>query len=126
VKFSSRTLLAVAAFGAMAAGIIHTGPRGSLLAPAAQAQNFGERTVSGTVLNADSEPVSGATVFLQNQKTKTIRSFSSLTNGHFHFAQVDMTEDFDLWAEKNGKKSAVRTVSSWDARKDFISDLKLK
>ena len=38
----------------------------------------------------------------------------------------NMAEDFDLWAEKDGKKSAVKTVSSWDARKDFISDLKLK
>jgi hypothetical protein len=37
-----------------------------------------------------------------------------------------MAEDFDLWAEKDGHKSAVKTVSSWDARKDYISDLKLK
>jgi len=126
VRNNTATLLAALAFTAATAGIVPSGPRGSLIAPVAQAQNFGERTVSGTVLNADSDPVSGATVFLKNQKTKTIRSFSSLTNGHFHFAQVNMTEDFDLWAEKDGHKSAVKTVSSWDARKDFISDLKLK
>jgi Carboxypeptidase regulatory-like domain len=106
--------------------MVPTGPRGSLLAPEAQAQNFGERIVSGTVLNASSNAVAGATVFLQNQKTKTIRSFSSLANGHFHFAQVNMTEDFDLWAEKSGHKSEVKTVSSWDARKVFVTDLKLK
>jgi hypothetical protein len=126
VKLSTPTLLAAVAFAATAAGIVPLGPPGALIAPAAQAQNFGERTVSGTVLNANSDPVSGATVFLKNQKTKTIRSFSSLTNGHFHFAQVNMTEDFDLWAEKDDHKSTVKTVSSWDARKDFISDLKLK
>jgi hypothetical protein len=97
-----------------------------LLAPAAQAQNIGMRTVRGTVLNAASEPVSGATVFLKNTRTKTIRSYDSTSDGHFYFAQVDMSIDFDLWAEKDGKKSAVKTVSSWDARKDFISDLKLK
>jgi hypothetical protein len=84
------------------------------------------RTVSGTVLNASSEPVPGATVFLKDEKSKTIRSFDSTAEGHFHFAQVDMSIDFDLWAEKDGKKSAIKTVSSWDARKDFISDLKLK
>lgn len=126
MKYCKINLLAAAVFAALAAGVVPIGPMGGLIAPAAQAQNFGERTVSGTVLNADSEPVAGATVFLKNQKTKTIRSFSSIANGHFHFAQVNMTEDFDLWAEKNGKKSAVKTVSSWDARKDFISDLKLK
>jgi hypothetical protein len=126
VRYNTARLLAAFAFAAVAAGIIPSGPRGSLTAPVAQAQNFGERTVSGSVLNENSDPVSGATVFLKNQKTKTIRSFSSLANGHFHFAQVNMAEDFDLWAEKDGHKSAVKTVSSWDARTDFISDLKLK
>jgi hypothetical protein len=96
------------------------------LAPAAWGQNIGERTVSGTVLNESSQPVVGATVFLKNEKTKSIRSYISSANGHFHFAQVDMSVDFDLWAEKDGRKSATKTVSSWDDRKDFISDLKLK
>ena len=68
----------------------------------------------------------GATVFLKNQKTKSIRSYTSASNGSFHFAQVDMTDDYDLWAEKDGKKSATKTVSSWDARKDFETELKLK
>jgi len=82
--------------------------------------------VSGTVLSAGSQPVAGATVFLKNPKTKSIRSYNSTADGHFHFAQVDMTIDFDLWAEKDGKKTETKTVSSWDARKDFISDLKFK
>lgn len=95
--------------------------------PAAAAQNLGERTVSGTVLSvAASGPVVGATVFLKNEKTKSIRSFTSLDNGHFYFAQVDKDQDYDLWAEKNGKKSAIKTVSSWDSRTEFVSDLKLK
>jgi hypothetical protein len=110
----------------LAAGAIATGPGSTLITPSAWGQNLGQRTVSGTVLNADSHPVAGATVFLKNQKTKAIRSYASTADGHFHFAQIDMADDYDLWAEKDGKKSAVKTVSSWDARKDFISDLKLK
>ncbi|MFP5203935.1 MAG: carboxypeptidase-like regulatory domain-containing protein, partial [Acidobacteriota bacterium] len=93
---------------------------------AAQAQNLGDRTVTGTVLDAESNPAAGATVFLKNDKTKAIRSFTSLSNGHFHFAQVSKSQDYDLWAEKDGKKSAIKTVSSWDARTEFVSDLKLK
>jgi Carboxypeptidase regulatory-like domain len=119
--------LAAAIVGFLAAGAFSSSPGGALLAPAGWGQNVGgERTVSGTVLNAGSEPVVGATVFLKNEKTKTIRSFTSTSDGHFHFAQVDMSIDFDLWAEKDGKKSPTKTVSSWDDRKDFISDLKLK
>jgi hypothetical protein len=94
--------------------------------PVAHAQNLGERTVSGTVLDDAANRVQGATVFLKNQKSKTIRSFTSLDNGHFYFAQVNKAEDFDLWAEKDGKKSEVKTVSSWDDRAKYITDLKLK
>ena len=92
----------------------------------AQAQNLGQRSVAGAVVDADSRPVAGATVFLKNQKTKAIRSFTSTQNGRFHFAQVNMSLDFDLWAEKDGKKTAIKTVSSWDARKEFETELKLK
>ena len=123
---SRASWLTLTAVGFLALGAISAGPRYGILAPAAQAQNIGMRTVSGTVLNTESQPVTGATVFLKNQKTRTIRSYNSTADGHFHFAQVDMSVDFDLWAEKDGKKSTVKTVSSWDARKDFISDLKLK
>jgi len=105
---------------------VSPGGGNSFSAPRAAAQNLGMRTVSGTVLNPGSQAVAGATVFLKNTKTKAIRSYSTTPDGHFHFAQVDMSIDFDLWAEKDGKKSATKTVSSWDARKDFISDLKLK
>jgi Carboxypeptidase regulatory-like domain len=99
---------------------------GAPFARVATAQNLGERTVRGTVLSAESAPVAGATVFLKNEKTKAIRSFTSVANGHFQFSQVNKDQDYDLWAEKDGKKSTVKTVSSWDARNDVVSDLKLK
>lgn len=104
-------------------GIPLTGTHSAFVA---QAQNLGQRTVTGAVLTGDSQPVTGATVFLKNQKTKAIRSFTSTKDGRFHFAQVNMSSDFDLWAEKDGKKTAVKTVSSWDARKDFETELRLK
>jgi hypothetical protein len=37
-----------------------------------------------------------------------------------------MAEDHELWAEKDGRKSTVKTVSEWDARKEFETELKLK
>lgn len=92
----------------------------------ASAQNIGQRRVTGSVVDADSNPVSGATIFLQNQKSKAIRSYTSSKDGRFQFAQVNMAEDYDLWAEKDGKRSATKTVSSWDARKEFETELKLK
>jgi hypothetical protein len=37
-----------------------------------------------------------------------------------------MAEEHELWAEMNGKKTAVKSISSWDARKEFEVELKLK
>ncbi len=125
---SSRVrLLGGIVFAVMAAGIFNLGPgSGFIEPPTAQAQNFGSRTVTGIVVDEDSKPVSGAIVFLRNQKTKTIRSYTSTAKGTFYFAQVSMVQDFDLWAEKGKQKSTTKTVSSWDSRKEFATELKLK
>jgi hypothetical protein len=127
VRINRTILLSAAALAVLASGMVTLGSRDALVAPSsAQAQNLGERVVSGAVLMEDSTPVIGATVFLKNQKTKSIRSYTSTEKGHYYFAQVNMAEDYDLWAEKAGKKSPVKTVSTWDSRKAFVSDLKLK
>jgi hypothetical protein len=118
--------LAAIVCGLLALAALQGSQRAHFAPAAAWGQNLGERTVTGTVLNESSQAVAGATVFLKNQKTKAIRSYTSTQDGHFHFAQIDMSVDYDLWAEKDGKKSATKTVSSWDTRKEFISDLKLK
>lgn len=117
-------LAAWAAFAVLAAGLIPLAQHGGV--PQAQAQNLGQRSVSGSVVDAESAPVAGATVFLKNLKTKAIRSYTSGSNGRFHFAQVNMTDDYELWAEKSGKKSVTKTVSSWDARKEYETELKMK
>ena len=122
MKFGAR-VAAGAVFAALAFGVI---PFAAFLAPAIHAQNLGQRAVNGSVVDADSAPVVGATVFLRNTKTKSIRSYTSTKDGRFRFVQVNMSEDYDLWAEKDSKKSAVKTVSSWDTRKEFECELRLK
>lgn len=121
MKMSRTIVLACAVVTALTIGSFST--RSSLRA---HAQESTPRTVSGAVLDAGDQPVIGATVFLRNTKTKSIRSFTAVEKGHYYFAQVNKVDDFELWAEKDGKKSAVKTVSSWDTRSQFVSDLKLK
>jgi hypothetical protein len=124
MKLNRAGVAAAVVYAALAAGLVPVGRNGGL--EAAQAQNLGQRVVTGSVIDADSAAVSGATVFLQNLKTKSIRSYTSVKDGRFRFAQVNMSDDYDLWAEKDGKKSAIKTVSSWDARKEFETELRLK
>ena len=122
MKGNRARLAAWVAMAAFAVGFIPVVQNFSV----AHAQNLGQRNVAGLVVDGNASPVQGATVFLKNIKTKSIRSFTSASNGSFRFAQVNMTDDYDLWAEKEGKKSGTKTVSSWDARKEFQTELKLK
>jgi hypothetical protein len=124
MKLNRVNVIAGSVFAILVSGMVPTITH--LEMPAAQAQNFGQRVVTGSVADAESAPVPGATVFLRNVKTKSIRSYTSEKGGRFRFAQVNMADDFDLWAEKDGKKSAIKTVSSWDTRKEFETELKLK
>lgn len=124
MKFNRTRLAAGVVFAALAAGVVPVVP--SLGPLEAIAQNLGQRTVSGAVVDGDSNPVAAATVFLKNQKTKAIRSYTSSKDGRFYFAQVNMAENYDLWAEKNGRKTATKTVSNWDSRKNFETELKMK
>ncbi len=127
MKVNRARLAAWAAFAALTAGMVPFVQHFAVLGePLAQAQNMGQRNVTGSVIDNDSGPVAGATVFLKNIKTKSIRSYTSASNGRFRFAQVSMTDDYDLWAEKDGKKTTTKTVSSWDARKEFETELKMK
>ena len=121
------SLAAGAVIALLAAGLVPLGSRGGFLAPvAADAQNMGYRVVFGNVVDNDSAPVVGATVFLKDLKSKAIRSYTSAEKGRFRFTGVNMAEEHELWAEMNGKKTAVKIISSWDARKEFEVELKLK
>jgi len=131
VRFNRTSLAVGIAFALLASGLLPTASRisqsGLSLGPVcAQAQNLGQRVVMGAVVDANSAAVVGATVFLKDLKTKSIRSYTTADKGRFQFAQVNMSQDYDLWAEKDGKKTAVKTVSSWDARKQFEVELKMK
>lgn len=120
-----------AGMAALALGLVAVpsapGGAGQLVAPQAYAQDeLSFRVVSGEVMNDSDAPVPSAIVFLKNLKTKSIRSYTSASDGTYEFVQVNMAVDYELWAEKDGKKSAVKTVSTWDTRKKFVANLKLK
>ncbi|MFC5863467.1 carboxypeptidase-like regulatory domain-containing protein [Acidicapsa dinghuensis] len=105
-------------------GSSHVEP--SIVAPEAEAQNFGQRVIQGKVLDDSEQAVVGATVFLENVKSRDVKSFTTPQSGSFRFAQVGMVDDYQVWAEKGKKKSSVKTISSFDSRKEVDFDLHLK
>ena len=83
------------------------------------------RTVHGEVIDKSEDAVVSAVVFLKNTHTNAVRSYISDDQGNYRFSGLDPNVDYEVYAEKNGEKSATRTVSSFDSKKDIVINLKI-
>lgn len=85
------------------------------------------RSVRGVVVDKASEsPVSSAVVFLKNTRTNAVRSYIADEEGNYRFSGLDPNVDYEIHAEKDGAKSATRTISSFDNKKEIVLPLKLE
>lgn len=92
--------------------------------PVAVAQQA-QRVVQGKVVDKADAGVKGATVYLKDGHTLSVRSYIATDDGSFRFGQLAQNTDYELWAEVNGKKSAVKNLSSFDSRPTFNINLKI-
>ena len=83
------------------------------------------RTVEGEVCSKDGSPIQGAVVYLKDEKSLAVKSYLSDEQGHFHFRQLSMSLDYDLWAELNGKRSKTKSISQFNSKPDLQYKLKL-
>jgi Carboxypeptidase regulatory-like domain len=85
------------------------------------------RTVRGVVVDKSSEaPVPSAVVFLKNTRTNAVRSYIADDEGNYRFSGLDPNVDYEIHAEKDGAKSATRTISSFDNKKEIVFPLKIE
>jgi hypothetical protein len=85
------------------------------------------RTVHGVVMDKSSEaPVPSGVVFLKNTRTNAVRSYIADDQGNYRFSGLDPNADYEIHAEKDGAKSATRTISSFDSKKEIVLNLKLE
>jgi hypothetical protein len=83
------------------------------------------RTVRGTVLDKDENPLASAIVHLKNVRTLTVRTYISDSAGQFRFSGLDPNVDYELHAEHDNLTSSSRTISSFDTRKEIVVPLKV-
>jgi hypothetical protein len=98
-----------------------TGP-----ATSARAQDFGVKQLQGRVFSSADAPLTGATVYLENSRNNDIKSYITEADGAYHFANLSADTDYTVWAQFKGRKSPVKTVSSFDSRKNVYIDLHIK
>jgi hypothetical protein len=98
----------------------------------APAQLFGgqqrgpvQRVVQGKVMDKNEAAIKGAVVYLKDEHSQGVKSFISDDQGGFRFGQLAQNTDYEIWAESNGRKSAVKTISSFDTKNQFVINLKI-
>ena len=96
-----------------------------LTASSALAQAPQLRTVRGVVMDKSDSLVVSAVVFLKNTRTNAVRSYITDEQGNYRFSGLDPNVDYEIHAEKDDAKSATRTVSSFDNKKDIVINLKM-
>src|SRR5882724_11890607 len=74
------------------------------------------RTLTGTVVDKEENPLSGSVVYLKNTKTLAVKSFIADDSGGFRFTALSPNADYEVYAEFNGQRSSTKTLSSFDSR----------
>ncbi len=99
---------------------------GNFLFPKAsftQAQT--QRVVQGRVVDKADAALKGAIVYLKDGHTLAVKSYISGDDGSYRFGQLAQNTDYSVWAESNGKKSAVKNISSFDTKAEINLTLKI-
>jgi hypothetical protein len=84
-----------------------------------------QRVVQGKVTDSANAPIKGAVVYLKDSRSLTVKSYFSDISGDYRFGQLSQNSDYEIWAENNGKKSAVKSISSFDSKSQFNINLKI-
>jgi hypothetical protein len=120
----TRTPRSVRLVASLVAVLLLAGASGA--ASIAHAQDFGVKQLQGKVFNSADAPLSDAIVYLQNTRNNDIKSYITESDGAYHFANLSADTDYTVWAAFKGRKSAVKTISSFDSRKNVFIDLHIK
>ncbi|MGH9595369.1 MAG: carboxypeptidase-like regulatory domain-containing protein [Edaphobacter sp.] len=91
----------------------------------AEQRTLAQRVVQGKVVDGANAPIKGAVVYLKDSRSLSVKSFFSDAQGEYRFGQLSQNSDYEVWAENNGKKSAVKTISSFDSKNEFTINLKI-
>jgi len=83
---------------------------------ARKSTHFTSRILTGTVLDKSDKPISEAVVYLKNTKTLAMKTYISQKDGTYRFPELSLNVDYEVYAEKDSKKSKTKTLSQFDDR----------
>ena len=74
------------------------------------------KMLTGAVTDNSDQPIANAVVYLKNSKTLVVKSYFTQQDGSYRFPQLALNTDYEIWAEKDGKKSDAKGISQFDDR----------
>ncbi len=77
---------------------------------------FTTRILSGTVSDKNGTPIPNAIVYLKNAKTLGMKTYIAQNDGSYRFPELSPNVDYEVYAQKEGKKSSTKTLSQFDDR----------
>jgi carboxypeptidase family protein len=83
------------------------------------------RVLHGSVIDRDENPIASSVVYLKNVKSQAVKTYIADDSGNYRFSGLDPNVDYEIHAEHDDLTSPVRTVSSFDSRRDIEVTLKL-
>jgi protocatechuate 3,4-dioxygenase beta subunit len=83
-----------------------------------------QRSVQGTVVDNEDNPVVGAIVQLKDDRTLQMRSYITKANGEYHFSSLKIDDDYEVEARNKNFTSGPKKISIFDNRKIVIQNLK--
>jgi carboxypeptidase family protein len=83
------------------------------------------RVLHGSVIDKDENPIASSVVYLKNVKSQAVKTYIADDSGNYRFSGLDPNIDYEIHAEHADMTSPVRTISSFDSRRDIEVTLKL-
>jgi hypothetical protein len=74
------------------------------------------RTLTGMVMDKSDKPIPQAVIYLKNSKTLAMKTYISQNDGSYRFPELSPNIDYEVYAEKSGRKSGTKTLSQFDDR----------
>ena len=89
---------------------------GSSSGPSPKKPRPTSKMLTGTVTDKSDQPIANAVVYLKNSKNLVVKSYFTQQDGSYRFPQLALNTDYEIWAEKDGKKSDTKGISQFDDR----------
>jgi len=69
--------------------------------------------------------IKGAVVYLKDDRSMSVKSAIADDDGSYRFVQLSLNTDYEVWAQSDSHKSAVKSISSFDSKSDITIFLKI-